>query len=77
MAWRRMSEREVRPVEVLSEMQFGRRTVAAAASVLGVSERQAYRLLTRIRGTAGLGWCTRPEAAVRTGVIRQAYGIRG
>ncbi len=34
MAWTRMNEREVRRVEVLNEVQSGRRTVAAAASVL-------------------------------------------
>ena len=32
---------EVRRVEVLNEVQSSRRTVAAAASVLGISERQA------------------------------------
>ncbi len=50
-----MSEREVRRVEVLNEMQSGRRTVAAAASVLGISERQAYRLLARYQETGGFG----------------------
>ena len=43
MAWTRMSEREVRRVEVLNEAQSGRRTVTAAASVLGISERRPYR----------------------------------
>ena len=55
MAWTRMSEREVRRVEVLNEVQSGRRTVAAAASVLGVSERQAYRLLARYQENGGFG----------------------
>jgi transposase len=50
-----MSEREVRCVEVLNEVQSGRRTVAAAASVLGVSERQAYRLLARYQENGGFG----------------------
>ncbi len=35
----RMSERYVKRVEVLNEVQSGRRTVAAAASVLDGSER--------------------------------------
>jgi hypothetical protein len=48
-----MSEREVRRVEVLNEVQSGRRTVAAAASVLGVSERQAYRLLAKYQDGGG------------------------
>lgn len=50
-----MSEREVRRVEVLNEVQSGRRTVAAAASVLGVSERQAYRLLAQYQENGGFG----------------------
>jgi hypothetical protein len=39
MAWTKMSERDVKRVEVLHEVQSGRRTLAAAASVLGISER--------------------------------------
>ncbi len=50
-----MSEREVRRVEVLNEVQSGRRTVAAAASILGISERQAYRLLARYQENGGFG----------------------
>ncbi len=42
MAWTRMSEREVRRVNVLIEVQSGRRTVTAAAAILGISELQAY-----------------------------------
>jgi hypothetical protein len=42
-----MSERDLKRIEVLSEVLAGRRTVAAAAAVLAVSERQAYRLLAR------------------------------
>ena len=55
MAWTRMSDREVRRVEVLNEVQSGRRTVAAAASVLDISERQAYRLLARYQENGGFG----------------------
>lgn len=50
-----MSEREVRRVEVLNEVQSGRRTVAAAASALSLSERQAYRLLARYQENGGFG----------------------
>jgi hypothetical protein len=50
-----MSKREVRRVEVLNEVQSGRRTVAAAGSVLGISERQAYRLLARYQENGGFG----------------------
>ena len=47
MGWISMSERDLRRIEVLSEVRTGRRTVAAAAAVLAVSERQTYRLLAR------------------------------
>jgi hypothetical protein len=47
MGWISMSERDLRRIEVLSEVRAGRRTVAAAAAVLAVSERQAYRLLAK------------------------------
>ena len=43
MAWISMSERDLRQIEVLSDVRTGRRTVAAAAAILSVSERQAYR----------------------------------
>ena len=74
MAWTRMSEREVRRLEVLNEVQSGRRTVTAAAAVLGVSERQAYRLLARYQENGGLGCCTRPVAEPPTEAITQVSG---
>jgi hypothetical protein len=40
-----MSEHDLKRVEVLSEVESGRRSRAAAASLLGFSERQLYRLL--------------------------------
>lgn len=51
-----MSERDLKRIEVLSEVRTGRRTVASAAAVLAVSERQAYRLLARyeVHGGSGL-----------------------
>ena len=55
MGWIRMSERDLKRVEVLSEVQSGRRRVEAAASVLGVSERQTYRLLARYQENGGFG----------------------
>ena len=45
MAWISMSERDLRRIEVLSDVRAGRRTVAAAAAVLAISERQAFRQL--------------------------------
>jgi hypothetical protein len=39
MAWISMSERDLRRIEVLSDVRAGRRTVVAAAAVLAVSER--------------------------------------
>ena len=47
------SERDLRRIEVLSDVQAGRRTVAAAAAVLAVSERRAYRLLARYEFDGG------------------------
>ena len=46
MGWIPMSERDLKRIEVLSEVMSGRRTVATGAAVLAISERQAYRLLT-------------------------------
>lgn len=50
-----MSARDLKRIEVLSEVLVGRRTVVAAASVLEVSERQAYRLLARYQEEGGSG----------------------
>ena len=55
MAWISMSERDLRRIEVVSDVRAGRRTVAAAAAVLAVSERQAYRLLARYKWMAVRG----------------------
>ena len=51
-----MSERDLRRIEALSEVRTSRRTVAAAAAVLAVSERQAYRLRAKyeVHGGSGL-----------------------
>jgi len=48
-----MSERDMKRIEVLSEVLAGRRTVAAGAAVLAISERQAYRLLARYEDGCG------------------------
>ena len=50
-----MSERDLRRIEVLSDVRAGRRTVASAAAVLAVSERQAFRLLARYEAGGGTG----------------------
>ena len=47
MAWISMSERDLKRIEVLSEVLAGRRTMTAAAAVLAISERHAYRLLAK------------------------------
>ena len=47
MGWISMSERDLKRIEVLSEVRTGRRTVTEAAAVLEVSERQTYRLPAR------------------------------
>ncbi len=55
MGWIAMSERDLRRIEVLSDVRAGRRTVAAAAAVLAISERQAFRLLARYEADGGSG----------------------
>ncbi len=47
MGWVTMSERDLQRIEVLTDVLAGRRTVAAAATVLAISERQMYRLLAK------------------------------
>jgi hypothetical protein len=52
MGWVLMSERDVRRIEVLTEILSGRRTVASAAIVLAISVRQVHRKARmRIRET--------------------------
>jgi transposase len=53
MGWVVMNERELRRVEVLSEVLVGLRTVASAAAALALSERQVWRLLGRFRAGGG------------------------
>jgi uncharacterized protein YigA (DUF484 family) len=54
MGWVSMSKRELRRVEVLAEVVAGRRSVASAARLLELSERQMHRLRQRFRdGGAG------------------------
>ena len=54
MAWISMSERDVKRIELLSEVLAGRRTMTATAAVLAISERQAYRLLAKYEDGAEL-----------------------
>ena len=49
MGWVVMSERELARVEALSRVADGSMTLASAATVMGVSRRQAQRLLKRFR----------------------------
>ena len=55
MGWVLMSERDVRRIEVLTEVFSGRRTVASAAVVLAITVRQVNRLLIRLRENGGGG----------------------
>jgi transposase len=74
MGWISMSERDLKRIEVLSEVRTGRRTVAAAAAVLAVSERQAYRLLARYERDGGSGLIH--KARGRTSNRSRNEGIR-
>jgi transposase len=51
----RMSQRDLTRIAVLSEVLAGQRTVVAAASVLDISVRQAFRLLARYQELGGAG----------------------
>jgi transposase len=51
----RMSQRDLTRIAVLSEVLAGQRTVVAAASVLDISVRQAFRLLARYQELGGSG----------------------
>jgi hypothetical protein len=53
LGWVAMSEREIRRIEVLSEVVSGRRTLVAAAAVLAVTPRHARRLLLRLQAGGG------------------------
>jgi hypothetical protein len=55
MGWVLMSERDVRRIEVLTEVLSSRRTVASAAVVLAITARQISRLLIRFREDGGGG----------------------
>ena len=74
MGWISMSERDLRRIEVLSDVRAGRRTVAAAAAVLAISERQAFRLLARYESGGGTGLIHRPRG--RTSNRSTNEGIR-
>ena len=48
-----MSERDLKRIEVLTEILAGRRSVESGAAVLGLAWRQTYRLLARYREHGG------------------------
>lgn len=56
MGWVTMSERDLQRVQVLTEVLGERRTLASAATVLRLSERQVFRLLRRFRAMAPAAW---------------------
>jgi transposase len=50
-----MSARDLKRIETLSDVLSGRHTVADAATLLSVSEREMYRLLARYEREGGSG----------------------
>ena len=84
-----MSERELRRVEVIAQVEDGRLTAAQAAGVLGVSERTVFRLAARMRDGgpsalrhAGRGRPSNNKVAERVreyaiGLIRESYADYG
>ena len=69
-----MSERDLRRIEVVSEVGTGRRTLAAAAAVLAFSERHACRLLARYELDGGSGLIHKAQG--RTSNRSRNEGIR-
>ena len=49
MGWVMMSEREMRRIEILAQVDDGRLSVEAGANNLALSRRQMFRLLKRYR----------------------------
>lgn len=74
MGWVRMSDRDLRRVEVLAEVACGRLTAAEASGVLALSERQVWRLLRRYR--AGGGGAIVHRARGRSSNRRLSGGLR-
>jgi Helix-turn-helix domain len=64
MGWVTMGERDLQRIEVLTDVLAGRRTVAAAATVLAVSERQMYRLLAKYEDGGGSALADEPEQSL-------------
>jgi transposase len=74
MGWLQMSKQELRRVEVLTEVLAGSRTTEAAAGVLGMSVRQAQRLVARYR--EGGGGALIHKSRGRPASNRLASGVR-
>ena len=74
MGWVLMSERDVRRIEVLTEVLSGRRTLASAADVLAITTRQVRRLLDRLRD--GGGCALHHKGLGQASNHRHAPGIR-
>ena len=89
MGWIAVSERELNRIEVWSQVTQGRMTTVAAATVLGLSRKQAQRSLgvfrddgpAAIRGKArGRVSNNRIDPAVRTfavDIVRKSYADFG
>ena len=89
MGWAVMSERELRRVEVLAELEGARIDVASAAAILAVSRRQVFRLLRRFReeGPSGLAHRSRgrppnnrlseAKRELALDLVRERYGDFG
>ncbi|MDQ2732880.1 MAG: helix-turn-helix domain-containing protein [Armatimonadota bacterium] len=69
-----MSERDLRRIEVLTEVLAGRRSVTSAAAVLDISGRQVNRLMIRYRD--GGGGALIHQARGRTSNNHLEAGIR-
>src|SRR3990172_13263378 len=52
-----MSKKEINRIETLCRIDRGEETIERAASILGISERQMYRVMKRYREAGEAGLC--------------------
>ncbi len=62
-----MSERDLKRIEILTEILAGRRTVESGAALMGLAWRQTYRLLSRYKDLGGASVIHAAQAGRPTG----------
>jgi len=74
LGWVQMSRRDLKRIEVLTEVLAGRRTTESAAAVLQMSVRQAQRLLARYEDGGGAASIHRSRGRMASN--RLSHGVR-